>query len=470
MLPRLNPGALSLLIVIERGRKQRMRGLLLIGFIAAALPTVFVDPYIGVLLFCWVSFMNPQRVVYGIGSDMQWAMIIGVITIVAWACSRESKRPSPAPTYWLIVAFLVYISLTTVFALSSAPNVFQEWELTAKMLVFVLITMTLTTNRIRVQALVWVMVISIGFYAVKGGLFTLITGGAAHVYGPADSMIADNNQFAVAMLVAAPLMNYLRVTSEQRFVRWGLAMAMALSLIAVLGSYSRGGLLALAAESVFLWSKSRRKLMPTLALIGVIVAGLVVMPSQWGERMRSIDDYHSDASAEGRLAIWGAAIKIAEARPLVGGGFKATTSPQVVERYAPGVHRLAAHSIYFEVLAEQGFVALAIWLAIPIATWRNCRWIIRHTRDLPEWDWAGALARMGEVSLVAYLVGGAFLSLGYWDYYFTLVALLAATRVMLARAFAAREPVAGKTADQAQMDDRLRRPILPASLAHRTSG
>lgn len=442
-----------------------MRGLLLMGFIAGALPTVVVQPFIGVLLFSWVSFMNPQRVVYGIGSEMPWAMIIGVLTIVAWACSRESKRPPPGATFWLIVAFLGYISLTTLFALSSAPSVFEEWNLTSKMLVFVLVTMTLTTNRIRAQALVWVMVIALGFYGVKGGLFTLVTAGGAHVYGPAASMIADNNQFAVALLVTVPLMNYLRVTSTRRFVRWGLAAAMGLSLIAVLGSYSRGGLLALAAEGLFLWGKSKRKLVPTLALVGIAVAGLTVMPAQWNERMNSIDQYQEDGSAMGRLTIWGAAIKIAVARPLLGGGFKATITPQVVERYAPGVQWRAAHSIYFEVLAEHGFIALLIWLAIPLVAWRNCRWIIRRAKDLPDWDWAVTLARMGQVSLIAYLVGGAFLSLGYWDYYFTLVALLAATRGVLARDFVGRGLANRRIAVEAGGDGRLRGPIRPASLA-----
>lgn len=446
-----------------------MRGLLLIGFIAAALPAVFVQPFVGVMLFSWVSFMNPQRVVYGIGAEMPWAMIIGVATIVAWICSRENKRPPTGATFWLIVAFLGYISLTTFFALSSLPSVFDEWDLTSKMLIFVLITMILTTNRIRAQALIWVMVISIGFYSVKGGLFTLVTGGAAHVYGPAASMIADNNQFAVAMLVTVPLMNYLRVTSRQRFVRLGLAAAMGLSLIAVLGSYSRGGLLALAAVGLFLWVKSKRKSWPTLALLGIAVVGLTVMPSQWGQRMDSIDHYKEDPSAMGRLSIWGAAIKIATARPLLGGGFKATITPEVVERYAPGVRWRAVHSIYFEVLAEQGFVALLIWLAIPLVAWRNCRWISRRARDLPGWDWAATLARMGQVSLIAYLVGGAFLSLGYWDYYFTLVALLAATRGMLARASVERDLADRRIAVAAVPGDRLTGRVSPAPLAPRAS-
>ena len=54
---------------------------------------------------------------------------------------------------------------------------------------------------------------------------------------------------------------------------------------------------------------------------------------------------------------------VATARPLTGGGF-GTFSPPVFARYSPDVEWRAAHSIYFEVLAEQGYPGEFLFLAI----------------------------------------------------------------------------------------------------------
>jgi putative inorganic carbon (hco3(-)) transporter len=80
------------------------------------------------------------------------------------------------------------------------------------------------------------------------------------------------------------------------------------------------------------------------------------------------------------------------------------------------------------VLGEQGFITFFVWCAITVSAVVAARDIIRRARDVPELAWAVDLARMTQVSVVGYLVAGAFLSLSYWDYYFTLLVAVAATR------------------------------------------
>ena len=130
----------------------------------------------------------------------------------------------------------------------------------------------------------------------------------------------------------------------------------------------------------------------------------------------------------GRVEIWGAAIKIALARPLTGAGFKATESQAVVDRYAPGTEARAPHNVYLGVLAEHGFIGLLIWAAMLLSGWRNSRWIQHNAGGRPEWRWAGDFARMSQASLVAYSVVGSFGNYAYWDYYLTIIGLLAAAR------------------------------------------
>ncbi|EQD61099.1 O-antigen polymerase [mine drainage metagenome] len=91
----------------------------------------------------------------------------------------------------------------------------------------------------------------------------------------------------------------------------------------------------------------------------------------------------------------------------------------------------AAHSIYFQVLGEHGFVGLFLFLAIGFFTWRSGSWIIRETRGKPDLHWANTLARMLQVSQIAYATGAAFLSLAYFDLPYYIVVLMEVTKLYI---------------------------------------
>ena len=145
-------------------------------------------------------------------------------------------------------------------------------------------------------------------------------------------------------------------------------------------------------------------------------------------RMHTVETYQEDSSAMSRFPIWGLAIKIGLERPLIGAGFHATDSQAVVNRFEPGVEARAVHNVFLNVLAEHGFIGLMIWTALALVGWRNSRWIVRHSMGRPEWQWAGDFARMSQAAFVGYMVTGSFHNTQYWDYYFTIIGLLAAAR------------------------------------------
>jgi putative inorganic carbon (HCO3(-)) transporter len=408
-----------------------VRSIIFLLFFVGALPTIAFNPFCGIILWSWFSFMSPQRLTYGATTDTPFAIAVAIATLIAWSFSREPKRLPADVTLWLIVALMFWLSLTTVFALvPDLPS--GKWLATCKSLLFVLITAAMLTNRVRVHALIWIMVISISFYGLKSGIGTLLSGGNATVYGPANTVIADNNHFAVALIVVVPLINYIRLNSQMKAVRTGAGVIMGLCLVSVFASYSRGALLGLCGMGVFLWLKSRARLMPAIAIVLALSIGFNFMPERWTDRMNSIGTYDEDTSAQGRIAMWQASVAIASQR-MLGAGFLGPYNQGVVDLYAPGTHARAVHSIYFEVIGEHGYIGFFLWILIPIFAWRNGSWIIRHTRQRSDFKWMEDLARMLQVSLIGYLVGGAFLSLSYWDFYFTLVAILAAMRTLAAR-------------------------------------
>jgi probable O-glycosylation ligase (exosortase A-associated) len=405
-----------------------VRSVVLFIELALLLPVALVQPIVGVMLWSWISFMNPHRLVYGgIALSAPWAMLSFAVTVIGFVLQSGPKRIPMNAVTALICVFLVMISVTTVFALAPMAQVLDKYELVFKTFVFLPLTAALLTSRRRINALVWVMVLSLGYFGIRGGGFTLINGGGNKVLGPPNSMIYDNNHIAVAMLVAVPLMNYLRMESRHALIRLGLLATMLLTVLAVVGTYSRGALLALGAVGGFLWLKSPHKLVTGLAIAVVLGAAVSAMPDKWIDRMKTIENYQADGSAMGRLEIWHVASVMAIKRPLTGGGFFAPYTQQVVDQFVPGALSRAVHSIWFEVLGEHGFPTFFVWIGISIAGAVYARRTIRQAQGVPELEWCVRLAKMGQVAMIAYLVGGTFLSLCYWDYYFTILVIIAAT-------------------------------------------
>ena len=403
-----------------------MRDLIFIAFIVPLLGVAAARPFVGVMVWSWISFMNPHQLLWGFASGQSWAAMVFVVTVFGCVVAREPKRlPINAVTV-LMTLLIIGITLTSLTALGPAAEVWAKWDRTFKTLLGLLLTAALVDSRRRVHALIWLIVIALGYFGVKGGIFTLMTGGSFIVVGPPNSMIWDRNHLATALLVSLPLMNYLRMQSRHQAVRHGLAFAMVTTLFAVVGSQSRGALVALVATGAVLWTRSRGKVLSGVAIALAGMAAIAFMPDTWVERMETIRSYEQDGSAMGRITIWEASFRIALMRPLVGGGFLAMYKQDIVNMVMPQVRARAAHSIWFETLGEHGFVVFGLWLGILVAGGLYTLKIARRTRDRPELRWAYDLARMSQVSMVAYMSGGSFLSLAYWDCFWTLMVVLAA--------------------------------------------
>jgi putative inorganic carbon (HCO3(-)) transporter len=404
-----------------------LRDLILIAALAGIIPLILRAPFVGLLTWIWVSLLNPQREVYGFISGSQLNQYIAVLTALAWLISKERRLPALNLLTASLLLFGIWTCVATYFALDRSYSI-EIWDRTGKTIILALAMVALTTTKTRVQAVVWTITVAIAFYAVKGAGFLLATGGTHRVFGPDNSMIADNNALGLALVVLLPLINYLRVTSRRRIVRWGCLAVMGCAVLAILGTYSRGALLALGATAAAFAMRSRHGAVLVMAAALLLVSLPSFLPSSWFDRMATIQSYNGDASFEGRMAAWRTSVNIAKARPLVGGGFRAVELDQVTQAFrSEGSLEAgrAAHSIYFEVLGDTGFVGLALYLLILLSAWLNTSLVLGATRDRPDLRWANVLGRMLQVSMVGLLVGGAALSMAYYDGFLLMLALTA---------------------------------------------
>ena len=408
-----------------------MRDLLITAIVLGSLPFIFRHAWIGVLMWTWLSIMNPHKLAFGFAHNAPFAAIVAAVTLVALVTGRDKVRLPRNGALTALILLLVWMGVTTIFAIDPGESV-NQLEKVLKIQLMALVTMAVLHERKHIQLFVWVNAISIGFYGLKGGLFTLRSGGGERVWGPPGGFIEGNNELGLAMLMVIPLLFYLYFTTEHRWVRRGLLLTIFMSAVAVLGTQSRGAFLAILAMGGMLWWRSpMNKLTSGMAIL--LLGGLLFafMPDSWHERMGTIRTYQEDSSAMGRINAWETALNIANHRP-TGAGFDAYT-PFVFAMYAPNpaeqraadpLHARASHSIYFQILGEHGWIGLSLFLCIWWLTWRTAGNIRKTTKNEPELRWVYLLAGMSQVALVGYAVGGAFLSLAYFDLPYNLMVVI----------------------------------------------
>jgi probable O-glycosylation ligase (exosortase A-associated) len=410
-----------------------MRDLLLVLVFAWLVWKAFKDPTYGVLGWIWMGVMNPHRLAYGFAHDQPWSMLIALVLFTSLLINRDKlgKFPVNGATVALLI-WTVWIGVSPWFSFYPGYE-FALWSRAFKILLMVLVAMIVVQRKEQLDLVLWVLVGSIAFYGVKGGIFTLVTGGSARVFGPQGSFIEENNALALATIMTVPLIRYLQLHAPNVWVRRGCLLAMLLCMASALGSQSRGALLAILSMSTFLWLKGRNKLGFALVLALVLPLLIIFMPDSWSDRMSTIKTYHADASAMGRINAWHTAWNLALDRFPIGGGF-AVAGKLVFERYAPDPSMvLTAHSIYFQALGEHGFIGLALFLSMFGLTWRRASTVIKRCKPVPELRWAADLAAMSQVSLIGYATGGAFLSLVYFDLPYYILLIVVVTDLVVAR-------------------------------------
>ena len=425
-----------------------MRDLVLFIAVFGLLPFILRNAYVGVLAWSWLSYMNPHRLTWGPAYDFPFAQLVALTLFASLVFNREKKH---FPVNGLIIVWLMFLLWTVVstyFAYypDAAWGYFPQ---VIKIQLIIFISLWMMGSPERIKLMVWVIFLSIGFFGIKGGIFTIKTAGGGRIFGPAGSFIADNNHLAVAMLMVLPLGFYLRKHEVTRKLYKNLiTVSLLLITLAIIASYSRGAFLAITAVAIYLWWKTPSKVI-TGVLGSVVLATFVVfMPDAWMDRMASITEYDQDKSALGRLNAWGYAVNIASDR-ITGGGYQ-SWSVETFQQWAESSASVAvAHSIYFAVLADHGWVGLLLFLLVFTMGWRMAGRLVKFTARSKHEDaaWIGDLAKMIRVSFVAYAVGGAFLSLAYFDLPWHLLGIvvlldqLARQREIIPQRAGARHPV-----------------------------
>lgn len=435
-----------------------MRDIAVTLAVFGSLPFILRRPWIGILVWSWLGFMNPHRMAWGFSMSMPFAQIVAITTLVGMMLSSEPKRIPWERETKVLLAFVAWMTVTTIFAVYPSLA-WEQFEKVMKIQLMIIVAMVLINTPERLKALVWTIALSLAFYGVKGGIFTIMKGGVHRVQGPSGTFIEGNNELGLALAMTVPLLYFLARGSLHRWIRPAVYTATVLTALAAIGTQSRGALVGMAVMGAVFWLKARQKFLVLLLGAFAILLVWAIMPEAWYQRMATINTYQEDASAYGRINAWWMAFNLACDR-FLGGGFE-TFRYEMFQLYAPDpTDARDVHSIYFEVLGEHGFVGLLLFLLLAVFTWRSASVVRRAFKDHVTLGWMSELMAMVQVSLVAYLAAGAFLGMAYFDYYYNLVLIVVVARVIMREAEAGaqqRAAVAPSPENASGMSERLTR-------------
>ncbi len=376
--------------------------------------------------------MNPHRLTWSAAYEYPFAKIVAITTLIGLLFTKDRMSLPLKRETILIILLGCYFTLTNFYAFNPKAAWFQ-WEKVIKILAMTLVTISLINNEVKLKYLVTVIAFSIGFYGIKGGLFSILTGGQYHVFGPARSFFEDNNDLALALSMVLPMFYYLAREEKHKWMRLIMWIALGLSFIAIIFTFSRGGFLTLAGMLFILLVKSKKKVLAAVLVLIILFAAFAYIPDQWFERMETIQTYEEDASAMGRINAWETAWNLAKDRPLTGGGFETFIWPVFV-RYAPDPNNVHdVHSIYFEIMGEHGFLAFGMFIALILFALTGTRRLKRYAEKNINLSWVNNYADMLQLSLFAFVIGGTFLGRAYFDLFYHIVAMIVIMQVFVER-------------------------------------
>jgi probable O-glycosylation ligase (exosortase A-associated) len=233
--------------------------------------------------------------------------------------------------------------------------------------------------------------------------------------------MVDNNGYAFALCVALPLLVGIALAEQKRWMRVTAAVLAVFTVVSVIFTFSRGGLVMLGVVGLLLLLRSRR---PVVAgLVVAAAAGLDLrltseeFKDEYRARAESISAYEEDGSAMGRIEAWQTALAVAREYPVLGVG--PANFMTAYRRFGdPGAVRVT-HNVYLQWLTDSGVPAIALFVAMLAVTVVRMLVLARTTPH----SWAAIYARMIGISVVGFAAGAMFLDKAYYDLLYHLIAL-----------------------------------------------
>lgn len=429
----------------RRARTARVLNLALTGFIALLFALGLRRPFVWVLAYLYVDILLPQKVSWGFLSQVPISLVAFVLAFAGWALLDDKRDSRFTLRQGLIALLLVYCGITTMTA-DFPVEAAAKWAWVWKALVFALFLPLTLRTRLRIEAAALIMVLSIGAIIIDGGIKSLAGGGGygtLRLFVPDNAGIYEGSTLSMMAIATIPLIWWLArhgTLFKPGKPVWLFAAALTFACLLIpVGTQTRTGLLCIGLLGVLaLRSVKRRVLYVTLVGAALVVA-IPFLPASYTQRMGTIEHHGADQSASTRVAVWKWTLEYVKDHPF-GGGFDAfrgnkirietrravgegnTVSVAVDEAFDQA---RAYHSSYFEMLGEQGWPGLVLWLWLQASgLWQMERVRARWKKRTAEGEtWQAPLASALQYAHVIYLAGSLFVGIAFQPFMFMIIGL-----------------------------------------------
>jgi putative inorganic carbon (HCO3(-)) transporter len=398
-------------------------------------PAVFLSAHVGVLLWIWVALSTPNLMLYDFLSTFPFNKVIAIITFLVILFKPEKKNFYADKivifySIFIIIGFLSNYMSTEYY--TSSEDIYEK--ILKEYALFIVITGVMTTRH-RLHVTVLTFCISLAVTGAFEAAAYVVSGTSHKVLGAGG--LGDNNGIAVAMLMAIPLCYYVISYSEVRLMRIAFTILLFCDVLTVIATFSRGGFLGLVVLGIFLVLNARQKTPIIAAAVLVVLFMTFLAPEEILARLGSIQDADSNGSFLGRVVAWKVNLLAALDHPLIGVGFSAAARPDIWSHYVPMISSigiidtpmvpptpLVAHSIFFQVLGDTGFIGLFCFVSVILAAIVYCFSIVRRCKGRPDLLWASDLARLLRVTIIVYTAAGSALSFSYFEGFWIIAAVI----------------------------------------------
>ena len=426
-----------------------MLDIALLGFIGLVLALGLKRPFFWVLVYIYIDVVAPQKIGWVFIQSIPVSLIAFAAAFAGWLLLDSKQGSRFTLRQGLIGALLVICGITTLSA-AYPEAAWTKWDWVWKALVFAMFLPLTLRTKLRIEAAALIMVLSIATIVINGGIKTVLGGGG---YGVLSLLVRENaglyegSILSTAAIATIPLALWLArhgtiFKPDWRVHAFVAGLVFACLLIPV-GTAARTGLVCAAVLAVLLMRSVRYKFVYAGVAAVAMVAAIPFLPQSFTQRMGTIAEYQADESASTRVQVWKWTLDYVKERPF-GGGFDAYLgnrftyqtrevvgegNVQTIKHNEVTDEGRAYHSAYFEMLGEQGWLGLTLWLLLHgLGLWQMERIRWRFGRKGPggeegrkTWQWG--LANALQQSQIVYLVGALFVGIAYQPFIFMLVGL-----------------------------------------------
>ncbi|MBH0111566.1 putative O-glycosylation ligase, exosortase A system-associated [Novosphingobium sp. YJ-S2-02] len=458
-----------------------MLNLALTGFFLFLLILGTRRPFIWILCYLYIDIVAPQIISWGFLSQIPTSLIAFLAAFAGWLVFDDKRDSRFTWRQGVLIVLFVYCGITTLTA-DYPAEALEKWAWVWKALIFAIFLPFTLRTRLRIEAVALAMVLSASALIIDGGIKTAMGGGgygALRIFVENNTGLYEGSILSTVAIAIIPLVAWLVRHGTIFPDSWpsrifGAALVFACVLIPV-GTQARTGLVCLAVLCLLYLRTARHKV---LIIAGMALAGVVAvpfLPQSFVQRMDTIENHQADQSASTRLGVWKWTLGYVRDHPL-GGGFEVYLSSRVsydtvvtettgalttVTRQQVVEEGRAFHSSYFEMLGEQGYPGLALWLLLQISGLWQMEVLRRRYKTCkdPQEAWVAPLANALQLTHVAYLVGSLFVGIAFQPFILMLVGLQCGLWSYLKRIGQGRTGVPARSgaADEGAANDRSRR-------------